>query len=164
VKQSPIQRQTWYFGDCFILRSDGSPKPHNDGTASQRDGLLRFSQIPPEDSGLLLLQTGAFLFILKIIYFSLPLRNFFCRIKYMYRTTTCGELRLSNEGQMVTLAGWVQKARKMGGMIFVDIRDRYGVTQLVFNEKIDVSLCEKANRLGREYVIRATDTVKMRSN
>ncbi|MDR1602589.1 MAG: aspartate--tRNA ligase [Tannerella sp.] len=82
----------------------------------------------------------------------------------MYRTNTCGELRLSNEGQTVTLAGWVQKARKMGGMIFVDIRDRYGITQLAFNDAVDASLCEKANKLGREYVIRATGTVKERSS
>jgi len=73
-------------------------------------------------------------------------------------------LRLSNEGQTVTLAGWVQKARKMGGMTFVDIRDRYGVTQLVFNEEIDAALCEQANKLGREFVIRATGTVKERSS
>ena len=82
----------------------------------------------------------------------------------MYRTNTCGELRLANEGQVVTLAGWVQKTRKMGGMTFVDIRDRYGVTQLVFNEEIDSSLCEQANRIGREYVIQATGVVKERSS
>jgi len=82
----------------------------------------------------------------------------------MYRTKTCGELRLSDEDQIVTLAGWVQKIRNMGGMTFVDIRDRYGVTQLVFNEAIDVSLCEQANKLGREFVIRATGAVKERSN
>ena len=82
----------------------------------------------------------------------------------MYRTNTCGELRLTNEGQVVTLAGWVQRIRKMGGMTFVDIRDRYGVTQLVFNEEVDASLCEQANRLGREYVIQATGVVKERSS
>ena len=81
----------------------------------------------------------------------------------MFRTNTCGELRLADEGQIVTLAGWVQKTRKMGGMTFVDIRDRYGVTQLVFNEEVDVSLCEQANRLGREFVIQATGLVKERS-
>ena len=81
----------------------------------------------------------------------------------MYRTNTCGELRLANEGQVVTLAGWVQKTRKMGGMTFVDIRDRYGVTQLVFNEQMDVSLCEQANKLGREFVIQAKGVVKERS-
>jgi len=80
----------------------------------------------------------------------------------MFRTNTCGELRLSNEGQTVTLSGWVQRTRKMGGMTFVDLRDRYGITQLVFNEADDAALCEKANRLGREYVIRITGTVKER--
>ena len=82
----------------------------------------------------------------------------------MYRTKTCGELRLKDEGTVVTLAGWVQKIRNMGGMTFVDIRDRYGITQLVFNEAIDVSLCEQANKLGREFVIQAIGTVKERSN
>ena len=82
----------------------------------------------------------------------------------MYRTNTCGELRLTDEGQVVTLAGWVQKTRKMGGMTFVDIRDRYGVTQLVFNEEVDASLCEQANRLGREFVIQVTGVVKERSS
>ena len=69
----------------------------------------------------------------------------------MYRTKTCGELRLANVGEQVTLAGWVQRTRKMGGMTFVDLRDRYGITQLVFNEAIDAQLCERANKLGREY-------------
>jgi aspartyl-tRNA synthetase len=82
----------------------------------------------------------------------------------MYRTNTCGELRLTDEGRTVTLAGWVQKTRKMGGMTFVDIRDRYGITQLVFNEAIDASLCEQANKIGREFVIQATGTVKERSS
>ncbi|MDR0348633.1 MAG: aspartate--tRNA ligase [Tannerella sp.] len=82
----------------------------------------------------------------------------------MYRTNTCGELRPANEGQTVTLAGWVQKSRKMGGMTFVDLRDRYGITQLVFNEAIDASLCDQANKLGRESVIQVTGTVKERSN
>lgn len=82
----------------------------------------------------------------------------------MYRTNTCGELRLANEGQTVTLAGWVQKNRKMGGMTFIDLRDRYGITQLVFNEEIDTALCEQANKLGREFVIRVTGRVKERSN
>ena len=82
----------------------------------------------------------------------------------MYRTRTCGDLRLADEGLVITLAGWVQKTRKMGGMTFVDIRDRYGITQLVFNQEIDAALCEKANKLGREYVIQVTGTVRERSN
>jgi aspartyl-tRNA synthetase len=82
----------------------------------------------------------------------------------MYRTRTCGELRLSDVDQVVTLAGWVQKNRKMGGMSFIDIRDRYGVTQLVFNQEVDAALCEQANKLGREFVIQVTGTVKERSS
>jgi aspartyl-tRNA synthetase len=82
----------------------------------------------------------------------------------MYRTKTCGELRLKDEGRNVTLAGWVQKIRNMGGMTFVDIRDRYGITQLVFDEKTDASLCEQANKLGREFVIQVKGTVKERSS
>ena len=80
----------------------------------------------------------------------------------MYRTYTCGELRISHVNQTVTLAGWVQRTRKMGGMTFVDLRDRYGITQLVFNEEVDADLCEQANHLGREYVIQATGTVNER--
>ena len=80
----------------------------------------------------------------------------------MYRTRTCGELRLANAGEKVTLAGWVQRTRKMGGMTFVDLRDRYGITQLVFNEERDAALCEQANRLGREFVIQATGVVSER--
>ncbi len=82
----------------------------------------------------------------------------------MYRTTTCGELRLANVDQVVTLAGWVQKTRKMGGMTFVDIRDRYGITQLAFNQEVNAALCEQANKLGREFVIQVTGTVKERSS
>ena len=82
----------------------------------------------------------------------------------MYRTRTCGNLRLADEGLVVTLAGWVQRTRKMGGMTFVDLRDRYGITQLVFNQEVDADLCEKANKLGREYVIQATGTVRERSS
>ena len=82
----------------------------------------------------------------------------------MYRTKNCGELRIQNSGEKVTLAGWVQKTRKMGGMTFVDIRDRYGVTQLVFNHEINAELCEKANKLGREFVIQVTGLVSERSS
>ena len=82
----------------------------------------------------------------------------------MYRTNTCGELRLSNAGNTVTLAGWVQRTRKMGGMTFVDLRDRYGITQLVFNEATDAELCERANKLGREYCIQVTGSVSERES
>ena len=66
----------------------------------------------------------------------------------MLRTNTCGELTISNETQEVTLCGWVQKARDLGGMTFVDLRDRYGITQLAFNLEVDKPLCEKARTLG----------------
>ena len=82
----------------------------------------------------------------------------------MYRTRTCGDLRLADEGLVITLAGWVQKVRKMGGMTFVDVRDRYGITQLVFNQETDAALFEKANKLGREYVVRVTGKVSERSS
>ena len=82
----------------------------------------------------------------------------------MYRTRTCGDLRLADEGLVVTLAGWVQKTRKMGGKTCVDIRDRYGITQLVFNQDVDSALCEQANKLGREFGIQATGTVRERSS
>ena len=80
----------------------------------------------------------------------------------MYRTHTCGELRISDVNKQVTLAGWVQRSRKMGGMTFIDLRDRYGITQLVFNEEVNAALCEQANHLGREYVIQVTGTVNER--
>jgi aspartyl-tRNA synthetase, bacterial type len=86
------------------------------------------------------------------------------KTQYMYRTRTCGELRLTDVDQIITLSGWVQKIRKMGGMTFVDIRDRYGVTQLVFNQEVDAELCERANKLGREFVIQAIGAVKERSS
>ena len=82
----------------------------------------------------------------------------------MYRTNTCGELRISDVGKKVTLAGWVQRTRKMGGMTFVDLRDRYGITQLVFNEAADKELCEQANKLGREYCIQAKGLVQERQS
>ena len=82
----------------------------------------------------------------------------------MYRTNTCGELRLADAGREVTLAGWVQRVRKMGGMTFVDLRDRYGITQIVFESDADASLFEAANKLGREYVVQVTGKVQEREN
>ena len=80
----------------------------------------------------------------------------------MFRSHTCGELRISDVNKQVTRAGWGQRSRKMGGMTFIDLRDRYGITQLVFNEEVDAALCESANRLGREFVIQITGTVNER--
>ena len=83
----------------------------------------------------------------------------------MYRKQTCGELRIEHVGQEVTLAGWVQRVRKMGGMTFVDLRDRYGITQLVFEQtEGNEELCEKANHLGREFVIQAVGKVYERQS
>ena len=82
----------------------------------------------------------------------------------MYRTNACGELRLSDAGKEVTLAVWVQRARKMGGMTFVDLRDRYGITQLVFNEADNADLCGEANKLGREYCIQVKGVVNERQS
>lgn len=82
----------------------------------------------------------------------------------MYRTRTCGELRISDAGQKVILSGWVQRIRRMGGMTFVDLRDRYGITQLAFNDEVNADLCAQANKLGREYVIQAEGEVCERSN
>lgn len=82
----------------------------------------------------------------------------------MYRTDTCGELRLKDQGRNVTLAGWVQRIRKMGGMTFVDLRDRYGITQLVFDESSDESLCDQANKLGREFCIQVKGVVSERES
>lgn len=80
----------------------------------------------------------------------------------MYRSNTCGELRLADSWRQVTLAGWVQRIRNMGGMTFVDLRDRYGITQIVFNHETDADLCDRANKLGREYVLQVTGTVNER--
>ena len=82
----------------------------------------------------------------------------------MYRTNTCGELRLADVGKNVTLAGWVQRVRKMGGMTFVDIRDRYGITQIVFDESVDAALCAVASKLGREYCIQIKGVVSERQS
>ncbi len=82
----------------------------------------------------------------------------------MYRSHNCGELRMSHEGQEVTLSGWVQKTRNLGGLTFVDLRDRYGITQLVFNMDTDADLTEKARKLGREFVVKATGIVSERAS
>ncbi|MCB0788751.1 MAG: aspartate--tRNA ligase [Flavobacteriales bacterium] len=82
----------------------------------------------------------------------------------MYRTHTCGELRLPDAGKTVTLAGWVQRARDLGGLTFVDLRDRFGITQLSFNMERDQALCEQARELGREFVVQATGTVRERES
>ena len=82
----------------------------------------------------------------------------------MYRTNTCGELNISNVGQEVTLCGWLQRSRDLGGMTFIDLRDRYGITQLAFNMETNAELCEKARRLGREYVLQAKGVVIERSS
>lgn len=82
----------------------------------------------------------------------------------MYRSNTCGELRISDVGKVVTLSGWVQRVRKMGGMTFVDLRDRYGLTQVVFNNAVDASLCDSSNHLGREYVVQIKGEVAERSS
>jgi aspartyl-tRNA synthetase len=82
----------------------------------------------------------------------------------MLRTHTCGELRLSDINKTVTLSGWVQRSRDLGGMTFIDLRDRYGITQLTFNMETDSGLCEKARKLGREFVVKATGKVTERSS
>lgn len=82
----------------------------------------------------------------------------------MLRTTTCGALRLEHLGEHVTLCGWMQNSRDLGGMTFIDMRDRYGITQLVFNMNDDADLCNAARNMGREYVIKVTGTVVERSN
>lgn len=82
----------------------------------------------------------------------------------MYRTHTCGELRLADAGKTVTLSGWVQRARDLGGMTFVDLRDRYGITQLSFNMERDKALCEQARQLGREFVVQAIGSVRERES
>lgn len=82
----------------------------------------------------------------------------------MYRTHNCGELRLSNNDEKVTLSGWVQRRRDFGGMSFIDLRDRYGITQLAFNEEVDKTLLEAARSLQREFVVQVVGTVAERSN
>ncbi len=82
----------------------------------------------------------------------------------MYRDRTCGELRLADAGKRATIAGWVQRTRKMGGMTFVDVRDRYGITQVVFNQEDNKELCDAANKLGREYVVQISGRVEERTS
>lgn len=82
----------------------------------------------------------------------------------MYRTHTCGQLRISDAGASVTLSGWIQRVRKFGGLVFVDIRDRYGITQLFADEASSPEICEQLNKLGREYVVQVQGTVLERSN
>ena len=82
----------------------------------------------------------------------------------MYRTHTCGQLRISDAGASVTLSGWIQRVRKFGGLVFVDIRDRYGITQLFADEASSPAICDQLNKLGREYVVQVQGTVLERSN
>lgn len=82
----------------------------------------------------------------------------------MYRTHNCGELKISNVNETVSLSGWIQKIRNLGGMTFIDLRDRYGITQLAFNEDVDAELSKKANELGREYVVKITGIVAERES
>ena len=82
----------------------------------------------------------------------------------MYRTHTCGELNIAHVGQAVTLCGWLQRSRDLGGMTFIDLRDRYGITQLAFNMETNAELCEKARKLGREYVLQVTGVVIERAS
>ncbi len=82
----------------------------------------------------------------------------------MLRTHNCGELRIGDTGKEVTLCGWLQRSRDLGGMTFIDLRDRYGITQLAFNMETNATLCEQARELGREYVLQVTGVVTERSN
>ncbi len=82
----------------------------------------------------------------------------------MYRSHTCGELRIEHIGTKVTLAGWMQRSRDLGGMTFIDLRDRYGLTQLAFNMEVNAALCEQARKLGREFVIQVEGEVIERSS
>lgn len=95
------------------------------------------------------------------------MNSYFCgefNKRDMYRTNTCGELNIKDAGKDVVLCGWIQKSRDLGGMTFIDLRDRYGITQLVFNMETNSGLCEKARKLGREFVVQAEGKVRERSN
>ena len=105
------------------------------------------------------IENSVTLFKLIIFLLLLKLNN-----SEMYRTNTCGELNINNAGQETTLCGWVQKSRDLGGMTFVDLRDRYGITQLVFNMETNRDLCEQARKLGREFVVQAKGKIRERSN
>jgi aspartyl-tRNA synthetase len=107
-------------------------------------------------------KNGGYFFTLSLFYCNFAVYKI--NIAYMYRTNTCGELRLKDAGKEVTLAGWVKRIRKMGGMTFVDLRDRYGVMQLVFNEADNAELCEQANKLGREFCIQVEGCVNERQS
>src|SRR5512133_1905859 len=104
---------------------------------------------------------GIYVSLFKLIIFLLLLKP---KNKEMYRTNTCGELNIADAGKETILCGWIQKSRDLGGMTFVDLRDRYGITQLVFNMETNKDLCEKARKLGREFVIQAKGKVRERSN
>ena len=82
----------------------------------------------------------------------------------MHRTHTCGELRLSDAGKEIVLGGWIQRVRELGGMTFVELRDRYGITQLAFNQEVDADLATQARKLGREFVVKATGEVRERES
>ena len=102
----------------------------------------------------------------EIIFYSWIILFTFARLKFleMYRTHNCGELRLANAGQKVVLSGWIQKIRNLGAMTFVDLRDRYGITQLVVDDKSDSTILPKVAELGREYVVKIDGTVVERSS
>jgi len=82
----------------------------------------------------------------------------------IYRSNTCGELRIADAGKRVTLSGWLQKSRDLGGMTFIDLRDRFGLTQLAFNMETNAAVCEQARKLGREFVLQVSGVVKEREN
>ena len=82
----------------------------------------------------------------------------------MFRTHNCGQLRLADAGKIVTLSGWVQIGRDFGGLTFVDLRDRYGITQIVFDQDDNAPLADRARKLGREFVIQVSGTVRERTN